>query len=825
MGYEEYRQRVESVCGRRNRDTAFRHLKDGEIRCFSYADVLACCRSFEKVIRQYGLRKGDRIAIAGYATFRCRLLIFAASYWNITVVLPDASLPAEVLLSQITECECRLVLTDRKFHGEKLGKLTLTALDAETDLYELIHDAGTCPEFPDRYPDVCTIVFSSGTGGRHNPVMITYDSCLTAVAFNSDQAKVAEKSSFLQVFPYYHISGFICEFVYFFRGKEICTVEKYEPEKTVEYLTLFSPTEFGMIPKVLETMISAMENRIAVKGGALQRYYNMAGSISEFFLRRFHVSFVGKLLFRPFVTKVFGKNIRGLLAGGMRSPLSLAMKVRKLGLIWFNSYSSTECNCPIVVTGKGDDYDRSSEGRVDWNDKIRIRIADWDAEGIGEVRVKTPLIMKGYFHQDEFTAAAFDENGFYRTGDLGYVDEKNYLHLVGRLGDVIRLQNGEKTTVAFLESLFLDGTAEDDPVFLCWHPSTDGAYDEITAVFRDLSRSEPEKEAVAETFLSHVRTRGAYPLRKVCFVEDIPVTSVGKVQRAALAEMAEKEKAYGVKKTERKPAETIFDFFLDLLEEHLGPAAITEEKGRLRDTGLDSLTVFCIAEKIRERFDVDIIPSLRPEMTFSELRQALSAPEKEHREVAMRKIRRNEVREAARLYGACMEDYPLYMALYPNNRRRKHQLVYDAWFVLYQQRNYTYINEEKTALFSIKRPGDRNRNVFWLHLNPLYLFGALRWFSVTSLRRIGSYLRFEESIRNKYYDPKTHDYVCNVCITKDKRSGSLFFDLIRQFDSGRPVYSETHSPYDLALYQKLGAELKETATWNQLPYYALVTNL
>lgn len=824
MGLESYRKQLESICADRKNDAAFYYLNDGKIEEMTYGAIFDCCQSFEKVVRKYGLQSGDRIAVASCNSLRSRIFVFAVYYWGITVVLPDITLPAETIRAQIAQCESRLILSDRRFYRKKLQQTEITVLDIEAENFDEIYDSGECKTFADRYPDVFAINFSSGTGGLGKPVMITAESLLIGNRLNSKQGRLTKKDTFLLVFPIYHIAGLASMFTFFFCAKAIYTVEKYEVEKTASYLRLFKPTVFAMIPKVTETLLDRMESEVKIHGGLSRAYYHASGKISEFFIRRFHIYAVGKALFRPFYTKVFGKNIRAIISGAMRSPLSLAMKIRKMGLVWYNSYSSTECGCPIVATGEDNDYGQSSEGRIDWCNEVQVIIAEKDASGVGEVCVKTPMIMKGYFHMKEMTDAAFDENGYFRTGDLAYVDEQKHLHLQGRSTERIHLRNGEKTAPEMLEQIWKDGCPENNPVTVCKFGSVDNAYDEIVAVFRDLSYSEKDKMEIKERFLFYVGRHCPLPVKQVRFVKNIPTTALGKVKRSLLAEMPDQTEKTGntekVENSENLP-ETVFDFFIRLADVYLGSDTSVRYAERLSDTGLDSLAVFTIAEKIREKFGTDIIPYLKTGMTMQELQQAVSHPFDDGGAENVRKIRKDEVRAVADMYAECMKDYPLYKTLYPDDRKRKYQLRYDAWFVMYQQMNYTYINEDKTALFSIKMPGDRNRSMIGLHLNPAYLLGAMRWFSPAGIRRVGAYLKFEESIRSKYYNPATDLYICNVCIAKEKRSGNLFFQLLKQFESNNKFYFETHSDEDLKLYLMLGAHLLETSEWNGMPYYAL----
>ena len=87
--------------------------------------------------------------------------------------------------------------------------------------------------------------------------------------------------------------------------------------------------------------------------------------------------------------------------------------------------------------------------------EFSVRIQNPDANGIGEIQVKTPCHMKGYFRDEKATEEAY-EDGYFKTGDLGYCDSKGYLYITGRSKESIHLRNGEKVTPEQLENLYVD---------------------------------------------------------------------------------------------------------------------------------------------------------------------------------------------------------------------------------------------------------------------------------------------------------------------------------------------------------------------------------
>ncbi len=99
-----------------------------------------------------------------------------------------------------------------------------------------------------------------------------------------------------------------------------------------------------------------------------------------------------------------------------------------LGIDFVNVYGATETGFPITAANCNDKYPTEGAGNVNQFPEISVIIDNPDNNGIGEIRVKTPLIMGGYYKDnEELTATAFDDNGYFKTGDCGYIDKKGNL--------------------------------------------------------------------------------------------------------------------------------------------------------------------------------------------------------------------------------------------------------------------------------------------------------------------------------------------------------------------------------------------------------------
>ena len=152
--------------------------------------------------------------------------------------------------------------------------------------------------------------------------------------------------------------------------------------------------------------------------------------------------------------EVFGSRLRRVSCGGGYLTPELARNYMDLGILIGQGYGMSECS-PVISSAAWDRPDKiASVGRI--VDRCEVRIVD------GEIQVKSPSVMMGYYKDPENTAEAITEDGWLRTGDIGYVDEENFLYLTGRKKNLIILSNGENVAPEQIENMFADEMIVED---------------------------------------------------------------------------------------------------------------------------------------------------------------------------------------------------------------------------------------------------------------------------------------------------------------------------------------------------------------------------
>ncbi len=266
--------------------------------------------------------------------------------------------------------------------------------------------------------ELAMILFTSGTTGRGKGVMLSQENLIDNTFCTTDTAH-PEKEVYLNVLPIHHVFCINGDLLIVMRYGSILCLNQ-DMAKLAAHIQLFQPSVIRMVPMIAKTLY----NRIAI----LSRQTGQP---------------VGKVR-----AQVLGRQLHKIVSGGGYLAPDLAENFRNLGISIAQGYGMSECSPKISAP----DWDRpdkvASVGRI--VDRCQVRIVD------GEIQVKSPSVMMGYYKEPDKTAEAITQDGWLCTGDLGYVDEEGFLYLTGRKKNLIILSNGENVAPEQLENLFED---------------------------------------------------------------------------------------------------------------------------------------------------------------------------------------------------------------------------------------------------------------------------------------------------------------------------------------------------------------------------------
>jgi long-chain acyl-CoA synthetase len=634
QAFFEYKDRMRQVFGRKKGEIAISCLmKKGNVKSISFEKIHQYAKECAELKNRYGLKNGDRVLLM--ADNNCDMLIgyLILSYNHLTVVLADSGTPETELKGLIRTCEISAAFIEKKslrLLEEQSGIPVFDTWTIEKGLSVLIDQPNTQKAAPT--PATAAIIFSSGTTSRMKPVEVPYDAIIYAQEQNGKAFGVTPKSlqhpTFL-TFPLTHISGLGIAMCLFLYGGKLGTTEQLNATTMKAGMEIFEPSLFGMVPKVFDMFIDKLYEELGKK--KLMPVFQILRQISAFFRKKLGIRWVGRICMTPFRKALFGKNMVYVGGGGAPWKPETVEVLQDLGLHFLNVYASTECGLYITASLQERDYPSDSVGKAKSNRFGKVVIKNPDANGIGEICTKTGFIMNGYYGDAELTKNAFDEEGYFKTGDNGYIDEKGYLHITGRQKESILLQSGKKIAPSDLAELFGPLLTGLNFAFI-GVPAEGEGFDKIHLFIEKNSLSEAEQMDLQEKILSFQRKSAVrYPIKKIHYIREIPVTKIGKTKGYILKEIAlEEEKNAGAMKpdsrkeqatTQEQPAnskqpdqdwsntseEEILKDIIQIIQKYGKiDVEMTGMEDLTADLGIDSLSMMEICTAIEEKYHVAI---------------------------------------------------------------------------------------------------------------------------------------------------------------------------------------------------------------------------
>jgi long-chain acyl-CoA synthetase len=407
---------------------------DGTTFHWSYLEVLRRSRLAAWRLRALGLRPGDRVLTWSPSTPALPAAYYGAMYARLIYVPLDSRMSTDAITGIITASGAvHLVLGSgrdapdpREVGMERFPTTLIESLSDEPDEtfppdWEAQVAAWERPT-PD---ETFQLVFTSGTTGNPKGVMLTHGAVLAGVASFHRIVNPMEHR-LVSLLPLSHsLEQAVSLFYAMDVGADILYVRSKNPRVIFDSLREHRVTTMLLVPQLLDVFWSAIEREVEKQGRTAT--FNRLRTVA----RRLPYG-ARRSLFRS-VHAQLGGGVRLFVAAGAFLPPALQQAWEDMGVIILQGYGATETAAGCATT-----MDDHPLGCVGWPPKpIEMRIAD-----DGEIQFSGPNVFKAYWNNPEATAAAFTQDGWYKTGDLGRLDEKGRLHLQGRKKDIIVLPNG-----------------------------------------------------------------------------------------------------------------------------------------------------------------------------------------------------------------------------------------------------------------------------------------------------------------------------------------------------------------------------------------------
>lgn len=457
---------------------ALNYKADGEWRAISSKEMIERAQNAALGLYALGLRKGDRAAILAPNSPEWTIADAACQFAGVidvpvyTTLSPDAveyilnDSAAKVLFLADAEGYQRLRETLEKCPSlEKIILFSPGKDDASSMSFADLISSGKqlCAREPQlcdeliastNADDIATLIYTSGTTGEPKGVMLTHRNIISNVLDASERYTFSGNDRCLSVLPLSHVFERTGMYVYIRYGMRVFYAESIE--RVPENLKEVRPTIFIGVPRIFEKVFERARFRAAQAGRMRELVFDWAADVAKEYssclskgetpsvaLSAKH-AFADKLVYVK-LRDFFGGHLRFCITGGAALPDEIFLIFTGAGISIMQGYGLTETS-PVVSSNVPGAVKVGTVGRPIRN--VNVRTAE-----DGEIEVKGPGVMLGYYHKPEATEEAFTEDGWFRTGDVGHLDDEGYLVITDRKKELFKTSGGKYIAPARIEQM------------------------------------------------------------------------------------------------------------------------------------------------------------------------------------------------------------------------------------------------------------------------------------------------------------------------------------------------------------------------------------
>ena len=434
-----------------------------EYKPTTYKEMLGRVNSLGTALIDLGL-KDNKIGVIGANSSKWAISYLAVVCGTGIVVPLDKELSEDTLTEFVNRAGITCILTDEK-HRETLEnirfkedtplKILITldgTIEGEEDTYQynqLIEKGKTLIAQGNRAfvnahinrDEMSILLFTSGTTGASKGVMLSHGNIVEDLMAAPTILKVYSEDVFFSVLPVHHTYECTCGFLMpIYKGASIAYCEglKYITKNLKEV----RPTVFLGVPAIFELLYKKIWQNVRKQGKEklLKRVIKINNNTKKIGID------LGKRFYKD-ILDIFGGRMRLMICGGAAIDPDVLNGINDFGILALQGYGLTEC-APLAALNP-DTAPISSSIGIEFPG-IKLKIGNVNNQGIGELMVKGPNVMLGYYNMPEETAETLKDGWLY-TGDLGYIDDHGYTYITGRKKNVIITKNGENVYPEELE--------------------------------------------------------------------------------------------------------------------------------------------------------------------------------------------------------------------------------------------------------------------------------------------------------------------------------------------------------------------------------------
>jgi len=599
------------------------------IRSLSYDELRENSVGVSSFIIEKDIREGTPIAILSENRPEWAVALFGIISAACVTVPIDAKLSLREILFILNDSKAECLFLSKKFldqivsHRHKLAHVKyLVCFDAPHGqdvlyIYDLKWQKGKQRNRPQavRPENSVIIVYTSGTTGVAKGVELSYRNLLFEAMALYELIQFTTEDSFVSILPLNHmleITGGLIAPLY--GGSTVTYSETLKPTHLIQLMREGNATGMICVPLVLKMFYNGILKEIDKLPFYKRKIFRILFAVSKFFLK-FDLR-LGRLLFRG-VHKKFGRNFKYFVSGGAALDVQLEQDFDALGFTILQGYGLTETS-PVVAVNTPKRRKYGSVGSPLGGVEVKIlknSETDWE----GQILVKGPNVMKGYYNNTRKTGEVIKDGWFY-TGDIGYIDDDGFLFISGRAKNLIVLGAGKKVFPEEVEQAMNESPYIKEMCVLGIKATeglkkgTEQVYAVIVPDVDRLSEQEKADETAIRQRVSGELARLSQNLAEykrisdfMLYFDELPKTSTRKIKR--------KEVATLIENIEKDRGAEVGGEFLESME-----FKEDETSYLYSDLGIDSLQKVELICSIEKRLQANISDQIAYEIaTFKDL--------------------------------------------------------------------------------------------------------------------------------------------------------------------------------------------------------------
>lgn len=425
-------------------------------------DKINCLANF--LISQ-GIKKGDKIAVSGKNSPEWAISYLATLYASGIVIPIDAGLHEPEVKNIILASEPKIILTDddkAEFISKDFPNIPIYSLNKtnpEKYIYNLKANQAVTENEASQEDDLAAILFTSGTTGKPKGVMLSHKNLISDGYIAQSILTIYPTDIFYALLPIHHAytmqAAFICPIEC---GAEIVFGKSMAVSRLMKELKEGKISVMLGVPLLYNKLMAGIQKGIKSKGAFVSGILSFLGGLS-FIIKKFFGINPGKKLFKAVLEQANIYTLRVAICGGGPLDHNVFKKYNEMGIDFVQGYGLTETS-PIIALNPIEKFKIRSVGK-EFAPYEEIKIINKEAvvstrgaKFVGEIAVKGPMVMKGYYNMPEETKEMFTEDGFLKTGDLGWMDKDHYIMLCGRAKNLIVTSGGKNVYPEEIEDAF-----------------------------------------------------------------------------------------------------------------------------------------------------------------------------------------------------------------------------------------------------------------------------------------------------------------------------------------------------------------------------------